>query len=187
MKAFFVFVGLTIVFGLGCVVYNYVYGGLIPQAHAELCAPIDVCFNPNGKCDAKIFNALDQLMHNKKNTTVRVSAYILSNSKFSERFQGLSEVGHEVRVLYDRQCEESFLASSCKIGTMPSVQTKRVEMSNAINHNKYIIVGNYLVITGSANMTKQAYERNLENVVFIWDRETIKKYIADFDRTWLKY
>lgn len=157
------------------------------NAKADLCPPIDVCFNPNGKCDEKIFKILDQFNHAKKNITVRVNTYIISNHNFSERFTRLSEQGHDVKVLYDRSCEEGFLASSCKIGTMPGVQTKRVELSNAINHNKYIIVGNHLVITGSANLTKQAYTKNLENVIFIWDRDIVQKYIKDFDKTWAQF
>ncbi len=168
-------------------VYSLLYGGLIPQAHADICAPIDVCFSPNGKCDEKIFKYLDQQLRARKNIDIRVNAYIISNHNFSERLEALSERGHDVKILYDRQCEEGFLASSCKIGTMPGVKSKRIELHGAIDHNKYIIVGNYLVITGSANLTKQAYEKNLENVVFIWDRDIVKKYVADFDSNWTRF
>ncbi len=49
-------------------------------------------------------------------------------------------------------------------------------------HHKVFIIDNKTIITGSYNPTKNANERNDENILIIHDKKTAKKYIEEFER-----
>ena len=52
---------------------------------------------------------------------------------------------------------------------------------HAIAHNKIMIIDQATIITGSFNFTKEAEERNAENLLVIkGDPGLVKKYFANF-------
>lgn len=48
-------------------------------------------------------------------------------------------------------------------------------------HNKYIVIDDNLVITGSYNYTRDSEERNAENVVFMTSSSAVSAYLADWN------
>ena len=53
-------------------------------------------------------------------------------------------------------------------------------------HNKFIIVDNKIVVTGSYNFTKNGNEKNDENFVVIFDEGTISLYKEEFFELWIE-
>ena len=51
-------------------------------------------------------------------------------------------------------------------------------------HNKYVVIDKKLVITGSFNWTKQAVNKNFENVLVLEDEAIALKYYQDFTKLW---
>ena len=56
----------------------------------------------------------------------------------------------------------------------------------AIAHNKIIIVDDSIVLTGSYNWTRAAELRNAENLLIIRDKELVRQYEDNFQRSLLK-
>lgn len=51
-------------------------------------------------------------------------------------------------------------------------------------HSKLFIVDGHIVVTGSYNFSRNAAERNDENVLFIWDAALAAHYTAEFETVW---
>ncbi len=56
----------------------------------------------------------------------------------------------------------------------------RLESSKRLMHHKFFIIDNETVITGSFNPTKNADERNDENIIIIRNREVALEYYSEF-------
>ena len=51
-------------------------------------------------------------------------------------------------------------------------------------HNKYLVVDESTVITGSFNWTSKAVTTNKENIVIISDDKTANDFISNFELLW---
>lgn len=61
----------------------------------------------------------------------------------------------------------------------------RLNGKYSIMHNKFMIIDNHSVQTGSFNYTQGASQRNAENIIYIRHKPVIaKKYLIEFDRLW---
>ena len=54
-------------------------------------------------------------------------------------------------------------------------------------HNKYAIIDESVVITGSFNWTTQAINNNQENLLFYEDKELCAKYLKEFNKLWNEF
>lgn len=59
-------------------------------------------------------------------------------------------------------------------------------MSPGNLHHDVMVLDDALVITGSTNFSRAAFEKNDENIVFIPDAQLAAKYMAEFSRLWSK-
>ena len=51
-------------------------------------------------------------------------------------------------------------------------------------HNKYAIIDESVIVTGSFNWTSQAINNNQENLLFYEDKDLAKKYVIEFNKLW---
>jgi cardiolipin hydrolase len=51
-------------------------------------------------------------------------------------------------------------------------------------HNKYAIIDESVIVTGSFNWTTQAINNNQENLLFYEDRELAAQYVKEFNKLW---
>lgn len=51
-------------------------------------------------------------------------------------------------------------------------------------HNKFCIIDDTLIVTGSYNFSENADRKNHENMVFIYDLKVIQQYQEEFERLW---
>lgn len=63
----------------------------------------------------------------------------------------------------------------------------RTDHSSYLMHHKFIVIDNQLLITGSFNWTRQAISGNQENLLILNHRETVRKYLTEFERLWNEF
>jgi cardiolipin hydrolase len=51
-------------------------------------------------------------------------------------------------------------------------------------HNKYAIIDESVIVTGSFNWTTQAINNNQENLLFYEDKELAAQYVKEFNKLW---
>jgi len=85
----------------------------------------------------------------------------------------------EKRVIYDMK------SSGIELYIANPNNWINVEAYRAIMHNKFIIVDQKAVLTGSYNFSKNADENNRENFIIIKNLLVALEYQKEFDRYWL--
>ena len=60
-----------------------------------------------------------------------------------------------------------------------------VDNRSGLMHNKFFVIDNKTVITGSFNPSKNADRRNAENILIIHHAEIARKYREEFESLWM--
>ncbi|RJQ24581.1 phospholipase D family protein [Candidatus Parcubacteria bacterium] len=144
---------------------------IIPQAQKT----DDICvhFSPNGGCTNEIMRNLGLA---KKQ--VRVFAYSFTSEPIAQTLILLAMGGIDVQVIIDsgsaKRSEADNLASN---GVKVYLDSK-----HAIMHSKVIIIDDDTVISGSFNFSKNAEERNHENLIIIKSPKLVKLYLNEWEK-----
>ena len=64
------------------------------------------------------------------------------------------------------------------------IQVKLDKSPFSLMHNKYLLIDEISVMTGSFNWTNKAVTTNRENVVIIRSTETTREFIKNFGEQW---
>ena len=115
--------------------------------------------------------------------SIDVAAYSFASEKVSDALIASHERGVTIRVVLDK---------SHAARRYPAVEALheagiaiRINHHYAIMHNKYLIIDDVTVETGSFNFTANAERRNAENVLVIKNNKTLaSKYREDWDKLW---
>ncbi len=133
-------------------------------------------FFPSG---TKIGEALSKELGQAKKTLL-IALYGFNNPALAEELTKLAQRGVNVRVKVDTakgaEKKESKLMATLKAAGV-SVQTVAAD---GRNHNKFAIVDDSRVITGSYNWTVKA-ESNFENLLVLNCPELAKQYIREWE------
>ena len=147
-------------------------------AAAQVSPPLDqeVCFSPQGACDAKLVRFIQSA---KK--SIDVAIYDLN----------LEVVKHElleqskripVRVIVDRrQAHEEHSSVPSLIQLKANIRYGR---QRGIFHNKFMIVDGVMIETGSFNYTHNAASNNNENQVYLASAVIVEQYRKHFEELW---
>ncbi|MGM5482741.1 MAG: phospholipase D-like domain-containing protein [Nanobdellota archaeon] len=139
---------------------------LIPSEESK---PVEVYFCPEDDC-GMVFSGLI----NSSNGTVECSFYDL---ELNTVIDSLSNSRAEVRVAVD---EDSFYENHAKFSGFNS----RPVDSVSIMHNKFCVIDDFIVITGSFNPTYRGNFKNNNNVVVLYSKSLAKNYKDEFDELW---
>ncbi|WP_370567629.1 phospholipase D family protein [Enterobacter cloacae complex sp. P47BA] len=119
----------------------------------------------------------------KARNCIDVAAYSFPSKQIATALVAAKRRGVSVRVVtdekanYDRYTAVTFLANQ----GVPV----RLNGQYAIMHNKFMVIGDVTVQTGSFNYTASAVSRNAENVLLIKDvPELAATYLGEFNRPW---
>ena len=132
-----------------------------------------VYFSPKGGCTDAIIKELD----NAK-TSVLVQAYSFTSAPIAKALLNAHKRGVKVEVLLDKS-QRTQKYSEADFLVHAGIPTK-IDAAHAIAHNKIMIIDGETVITGSFNFTKQAEEKNAENLLVIRDKTLAAKYIENW-------
>jgi len=86
--------------------------------------------------------------------------------------------GIKVEVILDKS-QRTQKYSSADFLVNSGIPTK-IDAAHPIAHNKIMIIDGETVITGSFNFTKQAEEKNGENLLVIRDKVLAEKYVENW-------
>jgi phospholipase D len=135
-------------------------------------AEVSACFTPGENCARFIVRQIDAAK-----SELLVQTYIFSDVAIMNAIARAKERGVLVSTILDRANKQARYAQPIE----SSCIEVQIGGETGIAHNKVIVIDGRHVITGSFNFTKNAQERNAENVVLIANEpELAQRYAANF-------
>ena len=113
--------------------------------------------------------------------TIRIQAYSFTNENLGNALVAAKNRGVDIEVILDS--ENTGNPNSLMRLMIENNVPVYLDKTHAISHNKILIIDEKVVITGSANLTKAAQERNAENSLVIKDAGIATTYTAN----WIKH
>ena len=113
---------------------------------------------------------------------INIAMYTFTDKEIAASLIDAQGRGVKVRVYLDR----SQIGSTYSISRLLVQEGLKVRISsnNYIMHNKFAIIDNHLLLTGSYNWTSSANNRNDENLMVIDDPEIIEIFQNQFVNLW---
>lgn len=115
--------------------------------------------------------------------SVYFMAYSFTSDALAQAMAAAAVRGVEVRGVLDRGQAASNTGGEYEFLRASGVQV-RLDGEAGNLHNKLIIIDETLVVTGSYNFSRNAEERNDENLVVIWDSDLAAQYLEQFWTVW---
>mmetsp|Transcript_8326 Transcript_8326/g.8221 ORF Transcript_8326/g.8221 Transcript_8326/m.8221 type:complete len:451 (-) Transcript_8326:29-1381(-) len=141
----------------------------------------DAFFFPSGESELKLCCYL-----NKAVKTMLVCVFTITNNNLADAIRDAVKRGVDVRVISDDECMK-MLGSDVKLLHDEGIPV-RVDLDpHAHMHNKFVVIDDYLLLTGSFNWTKQAAYKNCENLTVIDDPPLCKLYTEEFNKLWKQF
>jgi len=143
------------------------------QAHAQT----KVYFSPNGGCQDAVVQEISKAHH-----SIDVAMYSLTSREIAQALLGAQERHVKIKISLDAaQINDHFSKSRYLISKGLEV---KFHMGPGLMHNKFAVIDDSVVITGSFNWTITADKKNAENLLIISDRALARKYSKQFKHLW---
>lgn len=145
----------------------------------SLFADTAVYFTPSLDCENQVIRLIESAQ--KK---IQIAVYSINNTQITQALIAAHERGIPIQILTDRT-QASGKKASAPLLKKAGIDIK-VHSKHRIEHNKFMVIDESSVITGSYNWTNPASLKNSENCLLVWhDDETVTKYVNRFDYLWL--
>lgn len=141
-------------------------------------AVLDCCFFPSEQNEDKVINMLRTVKN-----CVDICIFTLTNDKIFAAIEEVWNAGVDVRIITDDECCKQLGSDIYKLAA-EGIPVKTDDNATAHMHNKFAILDEAVVLTGSFNWTTQAVKSNQENVLFLENEFIAKKYTDYFDNLW---
>lgn len=159
-------------------------GGMVVQgpAQAEMVAPAagyhSVAFSPDGGAVDLVIKAIASAKR-----SIRAAAYSFTSKPIAVALLDARRRGVDVRLVVDE--ERSLERYSATTFLANSGVAIRTDGRHGSQHNKYLVIDERTVQTGSFNYSAAAADRNAENAVVLWDSPRIaQSYLDDWALHW---
>ena len=156
-----------------------------PQSKTELSAaqidlPRDqeVCFSPDEPCDLKLLKFIESA-----EKSIDVAVFDINLDQIVHALLVKSKT-IQVRVLVDKRQSKgphSLVKTLVKGGVQVRYGSQR-----GVMHNKFVIVDQKSIETGSFNYTNHAYKANQENQIYLVNSSIVDRYLKRFEQSWSK-
>ncbi|MGE5650471.1 MAG: phospholipase D family protein, partial [Bacillota bacterium] len=137
---------------------------------------IETGFSPDGDAERLILKVI-----NSSTRELRLAAYSFTSPKIVQALVKAKKRGVDVRVVVD----DSALKSKSGVAALNLLTNAHIPTRTngkyAIHHDKYIIVDDQHVQTGSFNYSQAAANSNSENVIVVWHNPQLA---ASYARHW---
>ena len=120
---------------------------------------------------------------NQAEAFINIAMYIFTDREIAIPLVKAQERGVKVRLYLDKE-QVDYQYSQSRFLVQKGIKT-RISTNNYIMHNKFAIIDNRILLTGSYNWTFSANNRNDENLMVIDDPEVIARYQSQFEKLWL--
>jgi phosphatidylserine/phosphatidylglycerophosphate/cardiolipin synthase-like enzyme len=119
---------------------------------------------------------------NQAEAFINIAMYIFTDKEIALPLAKARERGVKVRLYLDKD-QVDYQYSQSRFLVQRGIKT-RISTNNYIMHNKFAIIDNRLLLTGSYNWTFSANNRNDENLMVIDDPEIIEIFQNQFINLW---
>lgn len=119
----------------------------------------------------------------KAKESINIAMYTFTDSDIAYAIVKAKNKGVDVKIYLDKQ-EVNAQYSKSRFFVNEGIEKIRISSNNYIMHNKFAVIDNKIVITGSYNWTASAAERNDENLLVIDDEKIVKQYHDYFYDLW---
>ena len=167
------FLNILILFLTGCVSI-----GSKPLAEKQIQHnDIEIFFTPSPDCENNIIKRINE------SGKIDIAVYSITNPKITNAIIGAYKKGANIRIITDKtqaKGKKSLVADLKKAG-IPILTNKK----HKIEHNKFAVFDDDIVVSGSYNWTTSASRYNSENCVFF--EQPNKEYTQRFQYLWGVY
>jgi len=119
---------------------------------------------------------------NQAEAFINIAMYIFTDKEIALPLVKAQERGVKVRLYLDKD-QVDYKYSQSRFLVQKGIKT-RISSNKYIMHNKFAIIDNRILLTGSYNWTFSANHRNDENLMVIDDPELIARYQNQFEKLW---
>jgi len=119
---------------------------------------------------------------NQAEAFINIAMYIFTDREIALPLTKAHERGVKVRLYLDKE-QVDYKYSQSRLLVQKGIKT-RISTNNYIMHNKFAIIDNRILLTGSYNWTFSANYRNDENLMVIDDPEIIEIFQNQFVNLW---
>jgi len=113
---------------------------------------------------------------------ISIAMYTFTDVEIAQAILEARDRGIDIKILLDRsQVKAKYSRSRYFVQNGIEV---RISSNSYIMHNKFAVIDNEIVITGSYNWTASAGERNDENLLVIDDNYIVERYQDQFNNLW---
>ena len=149
---------------------------IMPQVDAFAALDQQVCFSPDEACDEKLTKLIGLATR-----SIDLAIYDINLDPLVHQLL-LLQKSAKVRLIVDQRQskgQHSLVSTLVKAGAQIRFGHQR-----GIMHNKFVIVDEKIVETGSFNYTHHASNANQENQVYLMAPKIVMRYHERFERMW---
>ncbi len=155
----------------------FIFGLITGLLHNPQLDNIRVYFSPGTDCEDNIIHEIQFAK------TIDIAIYSITNHDIANAIINAHNNGKNIRIITDRLQSHGkhSLTNTLESAGIPI----RTNKHHKIEHNKFAIFDNRMVITGSYNWTESATTSNSENCIFI--HNATRQYVNRFEYLWKLY
>ena len=142
-----------------------------------LYADEQVYFSPNGGCQDAVIAEIS-----KAQKTIDIAMYYLSSREIAQELVKAKARNVKVRVVLDKDQETQHYSKSRYL--IKEGIEARYHTGPGLMHNKFAVIDNAVLITGSFNWTPTADQKNEENLLIMTNKNLIRQYVDRFEYLW---
>ena len=136
-----------------------------------------VYFSPNGGCQQAVVSQIA-----KAHARIDIAMYSFTSRALSQALVDAKARGVKIDIVLDKnQMKEHYSKSAF-------LQSRGIEvkfhLGPGLMHDKFAVIDERLVLTGSFNWTASAEKKNSENLLVIKDKDIAEKYQKQFRLLW---
>ena len=141
----------------------------------------NVYFFPNAKNEKYLVEMIRTSMK-----SLNIAIFSITRDNFAKAIIEVFKRGIKVRVIADDECVKNYGSDVYKLAAA-GIPCKTDSSAQFHMHNKYAIIDESVIITGSFNWTTQAINNNQENLLFYEDKQMAEQYTLEFNKLWSSF
>ena len=138
----------------------------------------NVYFFPNTKNEKFLVEMLRTCVK-----SLDIAIFSITRDNFAKAIIEVFKRGIKVRVIADDECVKNYGSDVYRLAA-EGIPCKTDSNAQFHMHNKYAIIDESVIVTGSFNWTSQAINNNQENLFFYEDKQIAEQYTNEFNKLW---
>ena len=160
------------------VVYQKIMQFFLKEYYKPKPSICNVYFFPNTKNEKYLIEMLRTCAK-----SLDIAIFSITRDNFAKAIIEGYKRGVKVRVIADDECVKNYGSDVYKLAAA-GIPCKTDSSAQFHMHNKYAIIDESVIVTGSFNWTTQAINNNQENLFFYEDKTIAAQYTVEFNKLW---